>query len=567
MAKWSSFAGINGLGSLLWMFPTYGQECHLDLAVDSMIYDGNDFVFGVFLARGTGNDGTCATVDTVPVGITGGGSGNGNDLLIVKRNATTGQRIWTKGQFTGNTSCQVQSTAYSHADNTLVLGGYTQKLLPGNIKGQGNRAGTSQVSGCVLKINAHDGQLIWAKHIDGVAAPSSGYDFTYIHGLTIDPSNYDGDIYVSGFSGSVIGGTNGCGDQNLTNVQEGYMVRLKKNGERMWVRSVPASKPTWSTSTSPIYTTIYDLVIGRAGNLYAIGVSTGDVGSIHLPLNSESTMMVVKQKNVFDNMLTCPSSLPPYNAYDGTFFRTYYVGSDNCNKNDASLVQSASVSSTCSTMIDQGEEINVIGSCDPIHKHLIVYKYPKASKNCQGAYTSVTKIDQEDLDRSPTPCTGPGCVNRVGIPTTLYIRNGLCQNLTQPTRQISLTVECLIPGEGMSPSPSADNNNDGTSPSPSLNNNKEKGNDGSANNNKEKTKEGDEDSNIAIIIGGVVGGLFIMTFFVVLLVKVRAKSTANLENEAPGIELFGGDSLNQTNPMNRLDDFKTIEVVETIDIK
>ena len=119
----------------------------------------------------------------------------------------------------------------------------------------------------------------------------------------------------------------------------------------------------------------------------------------------------------------------------------------------------------------------------------------------------------------------------------------------------------------MSPSPSADNNNDGTSPSPSLNNNKGKGNDGSANNNKEKTKEGDEDSNIAIIIGGVVGGLFIMTIFVVLLIKVRAKSTANLENEAPGIELFGGDSLNQTNPMNRLDDFKTIEVVETIDIK
>ena len=51
--------------------------------------------------------------------------------------------------------------------------------------------------------------------------------------------------------------------------------------------------------------------------------------------------------------------------------------------------------------------------------------------------------------------------------------------------------------------------------------------------------------------------------FIVLLLKVRAQKTARLE--APGIELFGSDSLNQTNPMSQVDDFNTIEVVETTD--
>ena len=167
MAKWSSFAGTNGLGSLQWMQPTYGQgDCLFGLAVDSMIHDGRDSVFGIFRPRGTAAQkdgeigGTCATVDGVTVGITGSGQGDGNDLIIVKRNASTGEHIWTKGQLTGDASCAVQSSAYSNVDNTLVLGGYTQRLLPGNTVGQGNRVGTSQVTGCVLKINADTGTLV-----------------------------------------------------------------------------------------------------------------------------------------------------------------------------------------------------------------------------------------------------------------------------------------------------------------------------------------------------------------------------------------------------------------------
>ena len=167
MAKWSSFAGTNSIGSLQWMQPTFGQgDCVIGLAVDSMIHDGRDSVYGIFLLRGTAaqkdgeSAGTCATVDGVTVDITGHGQGDGNDLIIVKRNASTGEHIWTKGEFTGDASCAVQSSAYSMVDNTLVLGGYTQRLLPGNTVGQGNRVGTSQVTGCVLKINANTGTLV-----------------------------------------------------------------------------------------------------------------------------------------------------------------------------------------------------------------------------------------------------------------------------------------------------------------------------------------------------------------------------------------------------------------------
>jgi hypothetical protein len=227
----------------------YGYAAAAVQAGEKVVFDheGNIITLGRFEG----------TIDFNP----GGGvltlTANPSVDIFITKSTSDGELLWA-GQFLSGQGQIPYSLATDELGDIYITGHFngTIDFDPGPSVFQLNSGGGQ--AGFVTKLNSN-GEFVWARHFH-TSGYSPGFD------IVVDSLK---NVYLTGIFGGTVDFDPGAASFELNGgfVSDAYIVKLDHNGQFVWAKQI--------TSESQI--TGYGLEVSRSGDVFAVGVTSGEV--------------------------------------------------------------------------------------------------------------------------------------------------------------------------------------------------------------------------------------------------------------------------------------------------